>query len=202
MDNFLFNIQSIKSQIDNIKLQLSNIELQYNNMNGINQGEQLLNISIQILNTGIQAFNSGQKHTMSSIENYYNQLKNISDLINSILVKYQNIQMIQQQMYQQQMIQPQMMNMPRPVPENLDGGNFGPKEKMNITFYETTGIKKNFIFDYGTRIKDVLEKFSKRIGIPKFNYTFLFNGNTLNHDDERKIEDELFDCAVITVIRK
>ena len=50
MDNFLFNIQSIKSQIDNFKFQISNIELQYNNMIDANQGEQLLNLSIQILN--------------------------------------------------------------------------------------------------------------------------------------------------------
>ena len=32
MDNFLFNIQSIKSQIDNFKFQISNIELQYNTL--------------------------------------------------------------------------------------------------------------------------------------------------------------------------
>ena len=47
MDNFKFQIQTLKSQIDNIKLQLSNIEMQYNNIFGSNPSEQLLNLSIK-----------------------------------------------------------------------------------------------------------------------------------------------------------
>ena len=47
----------------------------------------------------------------------------------------------------------------------------------------------NFVIDYGTKIKDVLDKFSMKIGVPKFNYSFLLNGEELKYDDERKIED-------------
>lgn len=198
MDNFKLQVQSIKSQIDNIKLQISNIELQYNNMMGINQGEQLLNISIQILNTGIQAFNSGKSQTMSSIDNYYNQLKNISNLINTILDDYTNMSM-QQQMMQQAMMQQQMMQ--RQIIDDLNRGEPEIINKMNITFEESSGFRINLIVDYGTKIKDVLEKFSTKIGVPKFNFYFLFNGESLNYDDERKIEEHLLDRANINAVR-
>ena len=207
MDNFIFNIQSIKSQIDNIKLQLSNIELQYNNMNGINQGEQLLNLSIQILNTGIQTFNSGKNHTMLSIDNYYNQLKNISNMINSLLGEYNNIQMTNQQM-QQMMMYKQMQQeiFPNPMMQNQMmqqqmNNQISHEKKMNITFYEPTGNLIGFSFSYGTRIKEILDKFSERVGTQKFNYTFLFNGKKLNHDDDSKIEEKLNDLARITALK-
>ena len=192
MDNFLVNIQSIKSQIDNIKLQLSNIELQYNNMNGINKSEQLLNLSIQILNTGIQTFNLGKNHTMPSIDNYYNQLKNISNIINSLLDEYNNIQMMNQQMQQMMMYQ-QMQPEIFPNPMKT--------KKMNISFIESSGLRLNFVIDYGTKIKDVLDKFSQRVGIPKFNFYFICNRERLKYDDERKIEDYFIDGTRIAAIR-
>jgi len=96
MDNFKFQIQSLKSQIDNIKLQLSNIEMQYNNIFGSNPSDQLLNLSIQILNTGVQAFNTGKKEAMLVSDNYYDQLKNISSLINTILDQQKMYPMMQQ----------------------------------------------------------------------------------------------------------
>ena len=78
-----------------------------------NQGEQLLNLSIQILNKGIQAFNTGKNHIILSIDNSYKQLKNISNMINSILDEYNNnqmkIQIMQNQMMQQAMMNQQML---------------------------------------------------------------------------------------------
>ena len=74
-------------------------------------------------------------------------------------------------------------------------------KKMNILFYESSGLKLNFVIDYGTEIKDVLDKFSQRVGIPKFNFYFYDNRGTLKYDDERKIEDHFIDGEQITAIR-
>ena len=73
--------------------------------------------------------------------------------------------------------------------------NFNEKfeqKKMNISL-EVKGcgssLMINSFFNYGTKIKEVIENFSQRIGKSKYNYSFLFNGNILDYNDERKIED-------------
>ena len=60
---------------------------------------------------------------------------------------------------------------------------------MNITF--VGGVKCNIVCDYDTKIKDVLDKFSNRVGKPKDKYRFLFKGDKLDKNDERKIENIL-----------
>ena len=129
---------------------------------------------------------------MPSIDNYYNQLKNISNIINSLLDEYNNIQMMNQQMQQMMMYQ-QMQPEIFPNPMKT--------KKMNISFIESSGLRLNFVIDYGTKIKDVLDKFSMKIGVPKFNLHFLCNGETLGYDDERKIEDYFIDGVRITAFR-
>ena len=195
MDNFKFQIQTLKSQIDNIKLQLSNIEMKYNNIFGSNPSEQLLNLSIQILNTGVQAFNTGKNGAMLVSDSYYDQLKNISSLINTILDEYQSKnmqqQMMQQQIMKQQMMQQQMM-------KNLNSEN---QERINVTFVLGSGKRINFTSIKGTKIKDLFDKFSVKVGVPKYRIYFLLNGEILDFDDSRKIEEKLYDgVRIITVI--
>ena len=62
------------------------------------------------------------------------------------------------------------------------------KPKMNIIF-TYRGFTYIFICDYGTKIKDVLDKFSNRVGKRKNKYRFLFNARDLDYNDERKIEN-------------
>jgi len=215
MDNFKFQIQTLKSQIDNIKLQLSNIEMKYNNMFGSNPSEQLLNLSIQILNTGVQAFNTGKNGAMLVSDSYYDQLKNISSLINTILDEYQSKnmqqQMMQQQMMQQQIMQQQMMQqqimqqqmmqqqmMQQQMMKNLNSEN---QERINVTFVLTSGKRINFTPIKGTKIKDLFDKFLVKVGVPKYRIYFLLNGEKLDFDDSRKIEEKLYDgVRIITVI--
>ena len=195
MDNFIFQIQSIKSQIDNMKLQISNIEMQYNNMNMQFQGEQLINLGIQMLNTGLNSFNLGMSRAMTSLDGYFTQMKNISQQIINLININEN--MLQPKMMQQQFMQFPIMN-------QLNMPNFHEKfeqKKMNISL-ELNSRKINSIFNYGTKIKEVIENFSQRIGKSKYNYSFLFNGNTLDYNDERKIEDVLFACVVLTAVEK
>ena len=182
MDNFFVQIQSIKSQIDNMKLQISNIEIENNMMNNQLQGEQLINLGIQMLNTGLFSINAGKCKIMTIPLIYHEQLENISKQINNIINEIiQQKQMIQQQcfMMQNQMINQINMN-------NLQMQDSKPK--MNISFVGNGNVYCNFVCDYGTKIKDVLNKFSNRVGKPKDGYIFLFNGKILDNNDERKIE--------------
>ena len=195
MDNFNFQIQSIKSQIDNMKLQISNIEMQYNNMSMKFQGDQLINLGIQMLNTGLNLFNLGMSKAKTILDCYFTQMKNISQQIINLININEN--MLQPKMMQQQFMQFPIMN-------QLNMQNFNEKfeqKKMNISL-ELNSRKINSIFNYGTKIKEVIENFSQRIGKSKYNYSFLFNGNTLDYNDERKIEDVLFDCVVLTAVEK
>ena len=204
MDNFIFQIQSIKSQIDNMKFQISNIEMQYNNMNMQFQGEQLINLGIQMLNTGLNSFNVGMSKAMSSLDTYFIQLQKISDQIINLINTNQNMiqqqmmqqqQFVQQQMMQQQMMQQKMMNQINVQNPCL--------KKMNIVLKVINPYMHiNIQFNYGTKIKEVIEIFSKRIGKPKNDYLFIFNGETLRYNDERKIENVLPDCIVIEAIEK
>ena len=99
--------------MNNIQIQSYNLLL----MNTNQIGEQLLNLSIQLLNDGIQAFNIGKSMiTMTNID-FWVQLQNISNQINSIInennmKQIQNKMLFQQQMmFQQQMeVQQQMLN--------------------------------------------------------------------------------------------
>ena len=199
MDNFKFQIQTLKSQIDNIKLQLSNIEMKYNNIFGSNPSEQLLNLSIQILNTGVQAFNTGKNGAMLVSDSYYDQLKNISSLINTILDEYQSKnmqqQMMQQQIMQQQMMQQQMMQ--QQMMKNLNSEN---QERINVTFVLGSGKRINFTSIKGTKIKDLFDKFSVKVGVPKYRIYFLLNGEKLDFDDSRKIEEKFYDGVRITTV--
>ena len=217
MDNFKFQVQSLKSQIDYIKLQLSNIENQCSGPIFCNPSEQLINVSIQILNTGIQAFNTGKNEGIVS-DNYYEQIKNISSLINTILNEYQSRnmqqqmmqqqmmqqQMMQQQMMQQQMMQQQMMQqqMEQQIMLQQIGENMN-KEKLkilNVIFQHQSGLKFNLAPYIGTKIKDLLDKFSVKMGAPKNNFIFWHNGEELKHDDSRKIEEILKEGAKILVL--
>ena len=196
MDNFIFQIQSIKSQIDNMKMQISYIEMQYDNMNMQFQGEQLINLGIKMLNTGLNSFNLGMSRAMTSLDGYFTQMKNISQQIINLININEN--MLQPKMMQQQFMQFPIMNQ-----LNMQNPNEKfEQKKMNISLGLRNGTRLNSVFNYGTKIKEVIENFSQRIGKSKYNYTFLFNGNTLDYNDERKIEDVLFACVVLTAVEK
>ena len=196
MDNFIFQIQSIKSQIDNMKMQISYIEMKYDNMNMQFQGEQLINLGIKMLNTGLNSFNLGMSRAMTSLDGYFTQMKNISQQIINLININEN--MLQPKMMQQQFMQFPIMNQ-----LNMQNPNEKfEQKKMNISLGLRNGTRLNSVFNYGTKIKEVIENFSQRIGKSKYNYSFLFNGNTLDYNDERKIEDVLFACVVLTAVEK
>ena len=194
MDNFFINIQSIKSNIDIISTQITNIISQYNNSQF--QVDQLINLGIEMLNTGIYSFNLGKNKSMSYLDNYYIQLKNISEEINNMIK-------LHEAKLQQQMMQIQMMNQ-----FNINN-NFEEKtnilnsnKKMNINFEFLDGKKINFKCDYGTKIKDMFVKFEKRTLKPKNDFFFILYGKPLNFNDERIIENTFPDGILIRAVEK
>ena len=199
MNNFNIQLQPIKSQIDNMKLQITNIEIQYNNMNGSFQGEQLMNLGIQMFNTGLNSFNLGKRFSISSFDNYYIQLKNISEQISNIINSYEfSIQQMQMMMQQNQLMQEQMM-----YQNNFDIQEEGKTEKMNLTFEnEYSHVHMNIICNYGTKLKDALEIFSNRIGKNKYQFTFIYNLKNLDYNDERKIGDIFVGNTIIKFSEK
>ena len=194
MDNIFINIQSIKSNIDIISTQITNIISQYNNSQF--QVDQLINLGIEMLNTGIYSFNLGKSKSMSYLDNYYIQLKNISEEINNMIKSYEA--KLQQQMMQEQMMNQFNINNNFEEKTNILNSN----KKMNINFEFLDGKKINFKCDYGTKIKDMFVKFEKRTLKSKNDFFFILYGKPLNFNDERIIENTFPDGILIRAIEK
>ena len=194
MDNFFINIQSIKSNIDIISTQITNIISQFNNSQF--QVDQLINLGIEMLNTGIYSFNLGKNKSMSYLDNYYIQLKNISEEINNMIKSHEA--KLQQQMMQKQIMNQFNINNNFEEKSNVLNSN----KKMNINFEFLDGKKINFKCDYGTKIKDMFVKFEKRTLKPKNDFFFILYGKPLNFNDERIIENTFPDGILIRAIEK
>ena len=196
MDNFVINIQSIKSHIDDMSQQITKIISQYNSFQS--QTDQLINLGIQMLNTGIYSFNLGKKQSISSLDYYYIQLKNISEQINNIIKS--NETSLQQYMMQEQVMQDQIINqIDIDNYVEFDQSIFISDEKKNITFELMDGNKINLILNNGIKIKDIFDEFEKRILKSKYNFNFILNGQILDYNDETII-DILPDRTVIKVV--
>ena len=181
MYNEMFQIQSIKSQIENMKLQLQNIELQSNNMFMMNNpSEQLLNLSIQMINTGIQAFNTGKNMAMNlNIDKFYDQLRNISEQINSFINENNNNKM---RFQQQIMMQQQMMMQPNLIDNNV---------KYLTAIFEFAN-KPVFVVrvKYGTTVEELLNIYMNKAKIiDKDKYYFLFNAKKINKVEKNLVEN-------------
>ena len=181
-------IQSLKSQLHSMKLQIDNIEIQNNNMMmGMNDTivEQLLNISIQIINVGIQAFISEINKIINN-NKFYEQLREASGQINSLVNSYDmQQQMIQQQIMQQQMIQQQIMQQQMTANDATAIG-----AKKNVIFQSTGGRLKTIVANYDTTLKEVIDQYMDSVfGYENEKIKFILNARVLNRYDERKIQD-------------
>ena len=198
-------IQLIQSQIMNMKFQIDNISIQNNNMQMMNNtqiGEQLLNLSMQILNTGIQTFNIGKKLVMNCY-NYIEQLKMISEQINS-LINSNNI-MPQQPMMMMPPLPPPMLIQQNWMNLYQNENDFNEQEnpynnqkdnKVNVIFRATSGNITNLIVDKGITIQELLNKYINKRGLNPLitlNFLNLNDGFSLKRNDKRKVE-EIIGC--------
>ena len=199
-------IQTLKSQIENMKLQIDNIEMQNQNMNPMSMmgssiiGEQLLNLSIQLFNAGIQTFNTSQNLIMN-IDKYIQQLKKISEQVNSIISDYEGMNMMQMNpmmgMPANQGMNPmQMMMNPMSMMDQMP--NPFELEKVNVTFSEAKMIS----VEKGTKVKDLLAQYVDEVyGLKNKNLIYIYNAQRISRRDERKVEDVFINnkCPRITV---
>ena len=172
-------IQSIKSQIENMKLQINNIEMQIDNSMMGNPsiiGEQVLNISIQMFNAGIQAFNTGKNmYMMMNLQNFYNQMKTISEQLNLILNEKSIQPSPQQVIMQQQMQLPQILFQPGMI---------------NIEFKNTKGWKKVITIDFESTVEEALNRFiNDSYELSNKKLIFLYNAQEIKRNEQRKIRD-------------
>ena len=197
-------IQTLKSQIENMKLQIDNIEMQNQNMNqmmmGSIIGEQLLNLSIQLFNAGIQTFNTS-KILVMNIDKYIQQLKKVSEQINSIITDYEGMNMMQMppmmgmpvnqgmgqipmQQMQMQMMMMNQMNMMEQMSNPIE------LDKINVTFDNVNGEKEIISVEKGTKVKDLFAKYVNEVyGLINKDFIYLYNGQRISRRDERKVED-------------
>ena len=192
-------IQTLKSQIENMKLQIDNISMQNNNMLMKNApiSSQLINLSIPMLNTGIQTFNIGKTMMIDmNMDNFYEQLKKVSEQINTMINEYKMQQMmIQQQiMLQQQMAMQNQMMMQQQIKENQNQLNDnGKSEYIYIKFVNSSKENLTLTFKSEIKVKEALNKYIERIyGYPNDKIDFVYNAKKIDRNELRTI-GEFFD---------
>ena len=170
-------IQTLKSQLHGMKLQIDNIEIQNNNMMmGMNGTitEQLLNLSIQIINVGIQVFISEINKIINN-NKYYDQLKVVSEQINSLVNSYG----IQRQMMQQQMMQHDLFIKQMKV-QNQNQFNVNEETEIKIKFNKGGSITE-IKMKAGYMIAELLNEYYVKTSDNKG--PFKYKGTILKLDD-------------------
>ena len=176
-----FQIQSLKSQLESIKLQMDNIEIQNNSLQMSNPiGQQLFILSMQLLNAGIQAFNTGKiMYKANDNQKFYEQLRKISEQINSI-IKENDMQPIPQSTLSQQ----QVFNFPLST------------SQMNTTIIvfqnSSIGITTNIKAVNELTMGELFKKYVNEVyGETKKKISFFYDSKKISRDEKRKIKEIL-----------
>ena len=172
---------------------------------------QLINLSIQMLNTAIQTFNIGKTMMIDmNMDNFYEQLKKVSEQINTMINEYkiqqqmmlQQQMMIQQQimlqqqmamqnqmMMQQQMAMQNQMMMQQQIKENQNQLNDnGKSEYINIKFDNPNKGNLALTFKSEIKVKEALNKYIERIyGYPNDKIVFVHNAKKIDRNELRTI---------------
>ena len=177
-------IETLKSQIENMKLQIDNISMQNNNMFMMNApiGGQLINLSMQMLNTGIQTYNIGKSIMLNmNMDNYYEQLKKVSEQINTMLNEYN---------MQQQMIMQQQMMMQQQIQQNQNQANEDDEpEQVNLEFDNYRGKPSIMKFKYGTKVYEALNQYiEKTYGYQNIKISFTYNSRYIDRNEPKTVE--------------
>ena len=180
IEGIKMNIYTMLSKIENIEIKSKDIMFPICQI-----GEELLDLSMKMLNTGIQIFNFGSN--LSSIANYFNEFKKISEEINFLINKYNQptIMMQQQMLLQQQMMMKQQMMMQQ-IPSEPK------KPKINAVFRDTRGKTTNIVVESDITIEELYNIYVDRAplyGHDKKDLHFIMNGRTLGRNDKTKIKD-------------
>ena len=167
-----------------MKLQIDNISMQNNNMFMMNApiGGQLINLSMQMLNTGIQTYNIGKSIMLNmNMDNYYEQLKKVSEQINTMLNEYN---------MQQQMIMQQQMMMQQQIQQNQNQANEDDEpEQVNLEFNNYRGKPSIMKFKYGTKVYEALNQYiEKTYGYQNIKISFTYNSRYIDRNEPKTVE--------------
>jgi len=175
-----FQIQSLKSQLESIKLQMDNIEMQNHSLQMSNPiGQQLFLLSMQLFNAGIQAFNTGKiMYKANDKQKFYDQLRKISEQINSIINENDIQQIPQTTLIQQQTFNPPLTN------------------QMNTTIIvfqnSTIGITTNIKAVNELTMEELFKKYVNEVyGETKKKISFFYDSKKISRDEKRKIKEIL-----------
>ena len=175
-----FQIQSLKSQLESIKLQMDNIEMQNHSLQMSNPiGQQLFLLSMQLFNAGIQAFNTGKiMYKANDKQKFYEQLRKISEQINSIINENDIHQIPQTTLIQQQTFNPPLTN------------------QMNTTIIvfqnSTIGITTNIKAVNELTMEELFKKYVNEVyGETKKKIIFFYDSKKISRDEKRKIKEIL-----------
>ena len=175
-----FQIQSLKSQLESIKLQMDNIGMQNHSLQMSNPiGQQLFLLSMQLFNAGIQAFNTGKiMYKANDKQKFYDQLRKISEQINSIINENDIQQIPQTTLIQQQTFNPPLTN------------------QMNTTIIvfqnSTIGITTNIKAVNELTMEELFKKYVNEVyGETKKKISFFYDSKKISRDEKRKIKEIL-----------
>ena len=174
--DYSFQISSLKSQLENMKLQMENIEMQNNSLMMSNPiGEQLFNLSIQLMNIGIQAFNIGKNmYKVNGADRFYNQLRKISDQINSLINENENLK--EQEILKQSLQQK--------IPQNQI-------RVKNIVFNNTTiRVKTNIQVPVNMTMENLFKQYVNQVyGNTQKKISYFYDSHKFTRNDKRTIEE-------------
>ena len=185
--DYSFQISSLKSQLENMKLQMENIEMQNNSLMMSNPiGEQLFNLSIQLMNIGIQAFNIGKNmYKVNGADRFYNQLRKISDQINSLINENENLK--EQEILKQSLQQK--------IPQNQI-------RVKNIVFNNTTiRVKTNIQVPVNMTMENLFKQYVNQVyGNTQKKISYFYDSHKFTRNDKRTIEEVFGPISAPTIL--
>ena len=113
---------------------------------------------------------------MMNLQNFYNQMKTISEQLNLILKEIIIQQFPQQAMMQQQMQPPQILFQ---------------QDIINLKFENAKGMKTVIKIDFESTVEEALNRFIKKAYGSSINkkLVFMYNAQEIKRNEQRKIRD-------------
>ena len=180
--NEVFNLNKLKSQLNNLNIQFDTFVKKLQIGIILNMGIQFEEITLKLLNLGLDMLNIEIK--TNPFFNSNQQVKYIGDKIQNISLQMENANSMYMHNFKIGMPMPNMMLINNNISDNIP--------KMNISFQTTKNNepKTTMCLNYGTTIKELIEKYCKEKGLPLDNgrIGFIYVGNVINKNDLTSIE--------------
>ena len=174
LKNYGIQLQNMGMEIQNFGIQMKNNIMQNigNQIQIQDIGNQIQNIGAQISNIAIQIFNVGTQVSNIIMNQYNVNLMNQNDLMNTCMMNGINEEIIN---------------------DNFDS------IKMNFLFETVSGRTNNIAMNPNRTVEDLLKLYLNKMGlnlvdVQKKNIFFVYNGETIDIKEKRKIKEFFLSC--------